>query len=44
VTGAQGALDETARSFVAGELEPQENICDHTEGHSQGHGGGHCQH
>jgi predicted Fe-Mo cluster-binding NifX family protein len=44
VTGAQGGLDETARSFVAGELEPQENICDHSQGHSHGHGGGDCHH
>jgi predicted Fe-Mo cluster-binding NifX family protein len=44
VTGAQGRLDETARSFVAGELESQDNICDHPEDHSCGHGGDPCQH
>jgi len=44
VMGAQGGLDDIARSFAAGELEPEENICDHPEGHSHGHGGGHRQH
>lgn len=29
VTGAQGELEEIARSFAAGELETHENICDH---------------
>ncbi len=32
VTGAQGALEETAKALVEGRLSTRENICDHSRG------------
>ena len=39
VTGAQGQLEEIAKSYASGELSSQENICSHPGGHSHGHEG-----
>lgn len=41
VTGAQGRLEEIAKSYATGELSTQENVCDHSGDHG-GHGHDGC--